>query len=488
MSLPVERCDLCIVGAGLSGLNALFVASRHLSRDQRVILVDRRDRVGGMWVDTYPYVRLHQPHQLFTAGDIKWALGKKPAYLASKGEILDHFERCRRIIEERLWVDEFFGWTVESEHEADGLVRVLCRSADGRPNVIETQRLIKASGFRVDPNDPLDVSSRQVRSVSPDTCDMRDAPIANSDAPIWIIGGGKTAMDTAHTVITAHPGREVNLVAGSGTFFHDRDIFFPGGVRRWCGGHLTSAVAAEVARRFDGTNENDLWDWHRAKYGVWPTPEVGNFLLGFLSKRENDVIASGLNDVIMDHMVDVVDSGDAARMVLRSGATTELPSGSWIVNCTGYMTNRVFPYEPFLSPGGRVLSIQTRSATLHLTSYMGYFATHLWLAGKMRDVPLYELDMFELYRASHRSFPYALFALVQHNFGLYVDNLPARVFRECGVDFDRWYPLPRRVMATLKFMRGRRAERERLRAVLDTVRERLAVRCGPLPSPASDGG
>jgi cation diffusion facilitator CzcD-associated flavoprotein CzcO len=151
MSLPVERCDLCIVGAGLSGLNALFVASRHLSRDQRVILVDRRDRVGGMWVDTYPYVRLHQPHQLFTAGDIKWALGQKPAYLASKGEILDHFERCRRIIEERLWVDEFFGWTVESEHEADGLVRVLCRSADGRPNVIETQRLIKASGFRVDP-------------------------------------------------------------------------------------------------------------------------------------------------------------------------------------------------------------------------------------------------------------------------------------------------------------------------------------------------
>jgi cation diffusion facilitator CzcD-associated flavoprotein CzcO len=50
-SALVETCDVCIVGAGLAGLNALFVASQYLSRDQKVILVDRRRRVGGMWVD-----------------------------------------------------------------------------------------------------------------------------------------------------------------------------------------------------------------------------------------------------------------------------------------------------------------------------------------------------------------------------------------------------------------------------------------------------
>ena len=38
----VEHCDVCIVGAGIAGLNALFVASRYLSRDQKVILVPRR--------------------------------------------------------------------------------------------------------------------------------------------------------------------------------------------------------------------------------------------------------------------------------------------------------------------------------------------------------------------------------------------------------------------------------------------------------------
>ncbi|MEW5808208.1 MAG: NAD(P)-binding protein [Actinomycetota bacterium] len=53
-----ESCDLCIVGAGLAGMNALAVASDYLGRGQRVILIDRRLRVGGMWVDAYPYVRL----------------------------------------------------------------------------------------------------------------------------------------------------------------------------------------------------------------------------------------------------------------------------------------------------------------------------------------------------------------------------------------------------------------------------------------------
>jgi hypothetical protein len=33
VGIPVEKADLCIVGAGLAGINALFVASRYLTRD-----------------------------------------------------------------------------------------------------------------------------------------------------------------------------------------------------------------------------------------------------------------------------------------------------------------------------------------------------------------------------------------------------------------------------------------------------------------------
>ena len=152
-----ERCDVCIVGAGVAGLNALFAASRYLTPDQRIILVDRRPRVGGMWVDTYPYVRLHQPHGMFTAGNIAWTIGREPSYLATKTEVLDHFAHCVDVVRQRVPVDEYFGWTLESQDEADGVVRITCRSADGRSLAIETTRLIKAFGFQISPNDPLEV-------------------------------------------------------------------------------------------------------------------------------------------------------------------------------------------------------------------------------------------------------------------------------------------------------------------------------------------
>jgi hypothetical protein len=53
-------------------------------------VVDRGERVGDARVDTYPYVRLHQPHGPFTVGNIEWTLGADRSYLATKGEVLDH--------------------------------------------------------------------------------------------------------------------------------------------------------------------------------------------------------------------------------------------------------------------------------------------------------------------------------------------------------------------------------------------------------------
>jgi cation diffusion facilitator CzcD-associated flavoprotein CzcO len=481
-SARVERADVCIVGAGIAGLNALFAASQYLSPEQKVILVDRRRRVGGMWVDTYDYVRLHQPHGLFTAGNIEWTLRQNPSYLATKDEVLDHFEHCLNVLRQRVQVEEYFGWSMESHDETGGNVRIACRSSDGQPMVVEAKRLIKAYGFRVVPNDPLEISSTRVQSVSPDYCDMRSDEMRASDAPVWVIGGGKTGMDTAHALITEYPGREVNLVAGSGTFFASRDEFYPAGARRWWGGSLVSSIARQVSRRFDGTNEKALANWVRAEYGTWLTPETGNFLIGVLSEAENRTIAAGLNEVIMDHLVDAVDRDGTTELVFRSGATKAIEPGSWIVNCTGYLDGGDHPYEPYVSEGGSVLSIQNYSATMHLTSFAGYFLTHLLFLGKIKDVPLYELDMRDLRKKSSLAFPCTLFALAQYNLSLIYDAVPAKVFLDCGVDFDRWYPLPRRMAATARFMLTHRRDREHLRRILDTVRERFDVRCGPLPA------
>ena len=476
----VEDCDVCIVGAGVAGLNALFVAGQYLSRDQKVVLIDRRERVGGMWVDTYPYVRLHQPHPMFTAGNIEWTLGQNRSYLATKAEVLNHFEHCLNVIKQRVRVDEYFGWMVESNEQTNGTVHVTCRSSDGRRRVFEAKRLIKAYGFECKPNAALEFSSERVHSVSPNFCDMRGDDMRASDAPVWIIGGGKTAMDTAHALITEYPGREVNLVAGSGTYFLSRDRVLPTGAGRWWRGKSFNGLALEVTRRFDGTNETEVGNWIRDTYGTYLTPQTGNFLLGLLSESENKTIATGLNDVIMDHLVDVVDRDGGADLVLRSGSTKAIQPGSWVVNCTGYFKSDDRPYEPYMSSSGAVLSIQPRSITFQLTTFMGYFMTHLLMLGKMTDVPLYELDAMDLRSKSSASFPLALFSLALHNMSLVYERVPSKVFSECGIDINRWYPLPRRTVGLAQFMLTHRREREHQRRTLDTVRERFDVRCGPL--------
>jgi thioredoxin reductase len=477
----VESCDVCIVGAGIAGLNALFAASRYLSRNQKVILIDRRSRVGGMWVDVYPYVRLHQPHPMFTAGNIEWTLGMDRSHLATKGEVLDQFQHCVDVISERVQLDEYYGWEFESEDEANGIVRVHCRAADGRTLVVQATRFIKAYGVGVTPNEPLDVSSKRVHSVSPDYCDIRAGDISKSDAPVWIIGGGKTAMDTAHALITSYPGREVNLVAGRGTFFSSRDNLLPSGARRWWTGTPGSTIAAQMGRRYDGTNEAEVQVWFRNTYATFLTPQAENFVLGVLSEAENRTISAGLNDLVMDYLEDAIDRNGETDLVFRSGSTKTIQPGSWLVNCTGYLRfNGEYAYEPYVSPSGAIVSINMRSAILHLPAFMGYFLGHLLLLDKLSEIPLYEVDWQELRHVCPVAFPYVLFSLVQHNLSLIYDAVPARVFNENGLDFEKWYPLPRRLPGMLRFMLTHRRERDRQRRVLDTVQKRFDIRCGPL--------
>ncbi len=101
---------------------------------------------------------------------------------------------------------------------------------------------------------------------------------------------------------------------------------------------------------------------------------------------------------------------------------------------------------------------------------------------RLRDIPLSEVDRQKLRQNAPSALPYVLLALVQHNVSLIYDHVPRRVFNANGLDFDKWYPLPRRLPGLTRFVLTHRREREHQRRVLDTVRERFDIRCGPLMS------
>lgn len=475
-----RHVDLCIVGAGVAGLNALAVATGYLDAGQRVALVDRRENAGGMWNDTYSYVRLHQPYEFFTAGDIAWQLRRATEYLATKPEVLGHLRYCRDVLSDRVGLEEYYGWSMVGYDEDSDGVTVQLSGPDGRRQIIRTPRLINAFGFDVTPNKPLTLSSSQVNSVSPDSFDFTERRFAESHTPVWIVGGGKTAMDTAALIMARNPGREVNLVAGAGTFFNNREAAFPLGVRRWLAGRTASQVFGKYADMYDGTNDQQVTDAYRRVYGITPMREAERFLNGNLSPSERDAISAGLNSTVMDYLSDVVDRNDLPQLVFRSGEEVPTVPGSWVVNCTGYILRENTTDAPYVSAGGRVVTIHSGSAIAQFSTYASYFLTHLAFLGKLDSTPLYQTDLTVVTRNHSQSSVGIGCCLAMYNLGLIADEVPLRVFTKCGVDFDRWAPMPRRLAASAQFMLTHRRKREHYRAALDTAAQRLGIRCGPL--------
>ena len=197
--------------------------------------------------------------------------------------------------------------------------------------------------------------------------------------------------------------------------------------------HAQSQYGYAAGPANDGTNEAEVQQWFRSKFGTFMTPDAVNYVAGVLSEAENRTISAGVNDVVMDYLVDAVDRNGETELVFRSGSTKTIQPGSWIVNCTGYLRidKNPHPYEPYVSASGAVLSIQPRSATLHLSSFQGYFLTHLMFLDKLTSVPLYELDLQELREKSALGFTYALFRARPAQFQPHLRQRPSpRIQRE----------------------------------------------------------
>ncbi len=169
-------------------------------------------------------------------------------------------------------------------------------------------------------------------------------------------------------------------------------------------------------------------------------------------------------------------------MRFRGGNESPIEAGSWIVNCTGYIGRRDHSYEPYLSDQGTVLSIQPYSSIHLLSSVAAYFLTHLFYLGKLERLPLIELNGPALREADKALFPFAVMTHSIHNVVTITSAAPLSVLRDCGLDTDRWYPLPRRLLNGRKAQRNQAAYLSRFRETLAKIESRYGTTCGVLPS------
>ena len=478
--------ELCIVGAGYAGLNAAFVATRYLPSTARVLVLDKHQQPGGMWNDAYSYVRLHQPYKQFTVGNIAWTLGRERSYLATRDEVAAHLRHCFDVISKRVDIDARWGWEC-LDHTEDGTsVVVTARDPDSDVHTFTAKRFIDATSFNVEVKDPLPLTSRVVRSVAPEG--LADSGLLSRDHsdPVWVVGSGKTAMDTIVALVRANPERPLGMVTGTGTYFYNRDLVNPTGLKRWTGGVRYNAIFAGAAKRFDGTNAAEVTDWCRAHFGTsaLADPAPTHLFFALLSENETTTVARGVNDVVRDHLVDVVDEESGPVMLLRTGARHPIASGSWIVNCTGYLARGDFEYVPYVSPSGRSMSLSPTSAVIPTPGVAGYVMSQLFFLDRLAEAPLYELDFPGLGRQAPEAALAIASTLFAYNLSYVFELVPMKAFREFGLDIDRWYPLPRQLAGQIKAMRTNKRDRDRHRKALDTFSQQTGVRCGPLAAPA----
>ena len=466
-------CALCIVGAGIAGLNALHSASRYLAPGDRVVLVDAGDEPGGMWNETYDFVRLHQPHALFTVGDIPWARKMPRQHLADRQEVGEQFRHCLDELRQRVQLTTLFGHGYEHHVEQDAGVEMVCtRRLDDRRVRIRAPRLIKAFGLNVRPSAPLELSSTRVRSLTPHSPELAAYGRPGEDAPIIIVGGGKTAMDTALHVLRKHPGRELRMLIGHGVAFFNRDVLFPQGWRRWFGGAPMFEAFLDIARQFDGTNAQNCVDYLVRHYGLALNERPRQFQVGIVSAAELAEVRRGVSRIVEDHLVDVVDGATGPQLELRRGAAMPVPAGSWVINCTGYLTPPVpVAAEPMLSASGRVLSINQTAAAFFLGSFGGYFLTHLFFRGQLAQLPLYLANADQILREHKDELGILALAQTVHNVIAVMQALPLGVINQCRLDYNLWYPLPRRLPIQLRFLLNGRAYQAHCRQALDRARE-----------------
>ena len=223
--------DYLVVGAGASGM--AFADTLVAHTDAEVVLVDRRHRPGGHWLDAYPFVRLHQPSAYYgvesrsLGNDRIDEHGPNAGFYerASAAEICDYYSR---VLDENLLPTgrvQLFGL---SEYQSKKNGHLVVSLLDGSETVVKPRRRIvdatyvqseipsrHVPGFTVEPG---------VTLVPPN--DLVDLP--EPADRFTVIGAGKTAIDTCVWLLDAgvDPDR-IRWIRGRDPWQFDRTFMQP---------------------------------------------------------------------------------------------------------------------------------------------------------------------------------------------------------------------------------------------------------------------
>jgi NAD(P)-binding Rossmann-like domain len=205
--VPHIETDYLVVGAGATGM--AFVDTLIADSDVDVVMVDRRHRPGGHWLDAYPFVRLHQPSAYYgvcsrpLGNDRVDESGPNAGFYerSTAAEICDYYNR---VLQEHLLASGRVRFFPMSDYRgaSGGGHRFVSRLTGVETTVSMRRKLVDATyvessipsrhtpAYEVDPG---------VHLIPPNALVNLDEPASG----FTIIGAGKTAMDTCSWLLDA---------------------------------------------------------------------------------------------------------------------------------------------------------------------------------------------------------------------------------------------------------------------------------------------
>ena len=223
------EADYLVVGAGALGMG--FVDSLIDHSDAEIVVVDRHYRPGGHWLDSYPFVQLHQPSMNY--GVNSTPLGQDR--IEPDGRDAGFYERAtgteicayyHEIMRHRFIASGRVRFFPMSDYLGDGRFR---SRLTGVETVVSVRRSIVDATFmasRVPATDPPPfVVSEGVRCAPIGALTNIPTP----PAAYVIIGGGKTAMDAAGWLLDQGVApRDITWIRPRDSWFLNRAFFQPG--------------------------------------------------------------------------------------------------------------------------------------------------------------------------------------------------------------------------------------------------------------------
>ena len=321
--------DYVIVGAGAVGM--AFADTLLDNSDASMIVIDRREKAGGLWNDAYSFVRLHGPalyygvnsKQLGSESKEETGLNRGLYELATGAELKDYFESTMR---DRLLPSGRVTFLSSSEYN-NGVVTSL--KSGEKVSVRARKKLVDAT--YADTRQPSTHAPNFAVSESAFCVTPNDLPQKfNSEAGYAVIGSGKTAMDTV-TWLLEHgvASEKITWVRPRDTWVLNRKHVQP---KYEFLEQMFSSRAFEMEAACAATSLQDFFDrlegvgiLQRLDKNVMPTM----YRCSICSEAEVEQLRQVTNVIRLGHVQWI--GGD--RLVLQKG-TVSMPRGTIYVNCT----------------------------------------------------------------------------------------------------------------------------------------------------------